>query len=97
MNHTADISLGADWLDSSSEVKDLGVLQDKQLSVSQKRTLVANANSLLGCSRKSIAGRWREVTLPLCCGFTHQAAKTTEPFTLSPHPQWDGGEYQIKR
>ena len=26
----------------------------------------AKANSLLGCVRKSIGGRWREVTLPLC-------------------------------
>jgi len=34
--------------------------------MSQPCSLAAKANSLHGCTRKSIAGWWREVTLPLC-------------------------------
>ncbi|KAK4806696.1 hypothetical protein QYF61_027697 [Mycteria americana] len=61
-NHTVDIMLEAYQLDSSSAEKDLGVPEDNKLSMSQQCTLMAKANSLLGCIRKSIAGRRREVT-----------------------------------
>jgi len=45
-----DISFGADWPDSSSAEKDLGILQDnKVISMSQQCTPVAKANSCLGC------------------------------------------------
>jgi len=56
-----DISSGADWPDSSSAEKDLGVLQDNKLmSVSQQCTPMAKGNSCLGC--------WhiKEVILPFC-------------------------------
>ncbi|GAB0178090.1 hypothetical protein GRJ2_000274300 [Grus japonensis] len=58
--------LGVDLLGSSSAEKDLGVLVDKQLSMSQQCALVAKkANGILGCIQKSVASRSREVTLPL--------------------------------
>ncbi|GAB0190530.1 mitochondrial enolase superfamily member 1 [Grus japonensis] len=58
--------LGVDLLGSSAVVKDLGVLVDSKLSVSQQCSLVAKkANGILGCIRKSMARRSREAILPL--------------------------------
>ncbi|GAB0186857.1 mitochondrial enolase superfamily member 1 [Grus japonensis] len=58
--------LGVDLLGSSSMEKNLGVLADKQLSISQQCALVAKkANGILGCIKKSVASRSREVILPL--------------------------------
>jgi len=57
---------GADLLESSSEERDLGVLVDDRLTMSQQCALAAKkANGILGYSRKSVASRSREVLLPL--------------------------------
>ncbi|GAB0209848.1 hypothetical protein GRJ2_003450500 [Grus japonensis] len=64
-------SLGVDLLGSSSQEKDLGVLVDYELSMSQQCALVAKkANGILGCIKKIVASRSREVILPplLCPG-----------------------------
>ncbi|KAJ7399366.1 rna-directed dna polymerase from mobile element jockey-like [Pitangus sulphuratus] len=53
-------SLGANLLESSSMEKDLGVLMDNKLSISQQCVLVAKkASGILGCIRKSMASRSR--------------------------------------
>jgi len=62
----APVQAGANLLESSSAERDLGVLGDNRLTMSQQCALVAkNANGLLGCIKQSVASRMREVLLPL--------------------------------
>jgi len=56
----------ADLLESTSVERDLGVLADGKLTMSQQCALAAKkANGILGCTKKSVASRSREVLLPL--------------------------------
>ena len=59
-------SLGTDLLESSSVKRGLGVLVDYRLTMSQQCALVAKkANGLLGCIKRIVASRSREILLPL--------------------------------
>ena len=50
--------LGADLLGNSSAERDLGVLVDDKLTISQQCALVAKqANGILGCLKRSAASR----------------------------------------
>ena len=54
-------------LERSSVEKDLESWWTARLTMSHQCALVAKkANGVLGCIRKSIASRYREVILPLC-------------------------------
>ena len=58
--------LRADLLQSSSVERNLSVLVDDRLTMSQQCALVAKkANGILGCIKKSVASRSRQVLFPL--------------------------------
>ena len=70
--------LGIEWLESSPEEKSLGVSTDERFGMSWQCLLAAQkANTVLGCIKRSVTSRSREVILPFC---SHE----TQPGVLHP-------------
>ncbi|KAJ7409349.1 hypothetical protein WISP_115528 [Willisornis vidua] len=61
----AQVEAGREWIESSPEEKDLGMLVARKLNVTQQCVLAAQkGNCVLGCIKGSVANRLREVILP---------------------------------
>ena len=66
-NHRYVYRLGEELPESSPVEKNLGMLADKKLDMSQQCALAAwKDKSILGCIRKGAASRVRKVIVPLC-------------------------------
>uniref|UniRef100_A0A8C3F2F9 Reverse transcriptase domain-containing protein n=1 Tax=Chrysemys picta bellii TaxID=8478 RepID=A0A8C3F2F9_CHRPI len=65
-NKNFSYKLGTHWLEVMEEEKDLGVLVDRRITMSRQCDVaVKKANAVLGCIRRGISSRDKEVLLPL--------------------------------
>jgi len=95
INSMHQYRLGADLLESGSVERDLGVLVGNKLLMSQQCVTVAKkANDTLGCIKKSVASRSREVLLPLYSALARPHLEYSVQFWV---PQFKKDEELLER
>ena len=83
----APVHARATQLECNFAEKDLGVLVDTKLNMSQQCALATEkVNSILGCIRQSITSRSKEVILPLYSSLVGLQLKCCVQFTSPPSP-----------
>ncbi|GAB0204067.1 cAMP-dependent protein kinase inhibitor alpha [Grus japonensis] len=83
--HNPKHRLGEEWIESSPEEKDLGMLIDEKLNMSQQCMLAAQkANRVLGCIKRGVTSRSREVILPLYSALVRPPPRVLRPALGSP-------------